>query len=55
LDDLASELDRTHRARVLDCLHAGQAQVLISGTEVPGELGDTANVFHVEHGCVQKN
>jgi len=54
LDDLASELDRHHRARVLDCLRNGQAQVLMSGTEVPDGLDDHAAVFHVEHGCVRK-
>jgi len=53
LDDLASELDRTHRTRVLDCLRAGQAQVLISGTELPDGLDDNVNVFHVEHGWVR--
>jgi len=52
LDDLASELDRGHRARVLDCLRDGQAQVLISGTEIPNELDDSTAVFHVEHGQV---
>jgi len=52
LDDLASELDRTHRTRVLDCLRAGQAQVLLSGTDIPDGLDDNARVFHVEHGRV---
>jgi len=53
LDDLASELDRTHRSRVLDCLRAGQAQVLVSGTDIPEGLNDAAAVFHVEHGRVR--
>jgi len=55
LDDLASELDRTHRMRVLDCLRAGQAQVLISGTEIPDGLSDQTTVFHVEHGQVREH
>jgi len=53
LDDVASELDRTHRMRVLECLCAGQAQVLVSGTEIPDGVGDTTSVFHVEQGRVR--
>jgi len=53
LDDLASELDRTHRARVLGCLRDGQAQVLVSGTDIPDGTDDLAGVFHVEHGRVR--
>ena len=51
LDDLASELDRHHQARVLQRLHASQAQVFVTGTEAPeamrGWLSQTS-VFHVE-------
>jgi len=53
LDDLASELDRTHRARVLDYLSAGQAQVLVSSTEIPEQMDAVTAVFHVEHGRVR--
>jgi len=53
LDDFASELDRTHRLRVLECLRSGQAQVLVSGTEIPDGLGETVAVFHVEQGAVR--
>jgi len=53
LDDLASELDRAHCARVLDCLHAGQAQVLISGTEVPDTIAGGVALFHVKQGVVR--
>jgi len=52
LDDLASELDRTHRTRVLDCLREGQAQVLVSATDIPDGLDDSVAVFHVEQGRV---
>lgn len=51
LDDLASELDRQHQARVLGRLLASGAQVLMTGTEPPpalGELCDQVAMFHVE-------
>jgi DNA replication and repair protein RecF len=55
LDDLASELDRTHQARVLDRLRAGPAQIFITATETPAALSDRSDItrFHVEHGQVQ--
>lgn len=52
LDDLASELDRNHQARVLDRLQASAAQVFITGTEIPPAMEGrlTGNLrFHVEH------
>ena len=55
LDDLASELDRTHQSRVLTRLLATGAQVFITGTEAPQalrELGAGFSWFHVEHGYV---
>ncbi|MDR7132926.1 DNA replication and repair protein RecF [Lysobacter niastensis] len=55
LDDLASELDRSHQRRVLDRLVASGAQVLISGTEVPAglpQLETSYRRFHVEQGVV---
>ena len=56
LDDLASELDRKHQARVLELLTASGAQVFVSGTEVPAALeafGTGLTRFHVEHGQVR--
>jgi DNA replication and repair protein RecF len=56
LDDLASELDRTHQRRVLERLLASGAQVLVTGTEIPTalrELGAEVSVFHVEHGQIR--
>lgn len=53
LDDLASELDRTHQQRVLDRVLGSGAQVLVTGTEPPPALADMAvplHRFHVEHG-----
>lgn len=51
LDDLASELDRSHQTRILNRLHATPAQIWITGTEVPAallELGTGFDRFHVE-------
>ena len=56
LDDLASELDRKHQARVLELLVASGAQVFVSGTEVPAALeafGTGLTRFHVKHGQVR--
>lgn len=53
LDDLASELDRTHQEWVVGQLLQHQVQVLITGTDVPSAL-ETAptKMFHVEQGQV---
>ena len=53
LDDLGSELDASHRRRVLDTLTASGAQVFLSGTEPLAELPVDACVFHVERGEVR--
>jgi DNA replication and repair protein RecF len=54
LDDLASELDRFHQQAVLDLLQASEAQVLVTGTEVPAALQTVpVQVFHVEHGRIE--
>jgi len=56
LDDLGSELDRNHQARVLQRLASATAQVLITATETPAGLVDAGTVFrrfHVEHGLVR--
>jgi len=51
LDDLASELDQEHQTAVVEQLIAANAQVLLSGTEVPIALnGHSTRVFHVEQG-----
>jgi DNA replication and repair protein RecF len=55
LDDLASELDRTHQRRILERLLASTAQVFITGTEVPAALealDASLTKFHVEHGAI---
>ncbi len=51
LDDLASELDRTHQARVLERLLNGPAQIFITATETPAALQELPHIarFHVEH------
>lgn len=56
IDDLASELDAGHRARVLRRLQALNAQVFMTAIE-PGAI-DTSGwseqcLFHVEHGRVE--
>lgn len=51
LDDLPSELDHAHQARVLDRLAGSGAQVLITGTEASPPLRDRVasdSWFHVE-------
>jgi DNA replication and repair protein RecF len=56
LDDLGSELDRDHQARVLEWLRQGCEQALISGVEVPEALRHESfamTVFHVEHGSLR--
>ena len=54
LDDLASELDRSHQRRVLDWLLASGAQLFVTGTEAPPALAGMADLplckFHVEQG-----
>ena len=55
-DDLASELDLAHQERVIDVAHASNAQVVLTGTELPKPLVGRAielAVFHVEHGRLQ--
>lgn len=53
LDDLASELDAEHRARVIDFLETVPAQAFITGTDRL-QVGDSIAVFHVERGSVAK-
>ncbi|MEP6632798.1 MAG: DNA replication and repair protein RecF, partial [Luteimonas sp.] len=56
LDDPASELDLHHQRQVLQRLMQSNAQVFLSGTQIPSTLSDTqtdAKVFHVEHGMIQ--
>lgn len=56
LDDLASELDLRHQAQVLERVGRSQAQVLLTGTQIPEILrpGDREfALFHVEQGCIR--
>lgn len=51
MDDLASELDLAHQTSVVAQLRAADAQVLLTGTELPSTLeGRPIRVFHVEQG-----
>ncbi|KAB7768742.1 DNA replication/repair protein RecF [Xanthomonas maliensis] len=55
LDDLGSELDRHHQARVIQRLQSVPAQVLITATELPPGLATAESSlcrFHVEHGTI---
>ncbi|MCF7223670.1 DNA replication/repair protein RecF [Marilutibacter chinensis] len=55
LDDLGSELDREHQARVLSRLVGSDAQAFITGTESPPGLQKVqvpVTRFHVEHGAL---
>jgi DNA replication and repair protein RecF len=55
LDDLASELDQVHQAAVVTQLRNAGAQVLLTGTELPGALqGIPARLFHVEQGLISR-
>jgi DNA replication and repair protein RecF len=54
LDDLGSELDRTHLGWALDWLRSRPAQWLLTGTERPPEAPDTGRVFHVEQGLIRR-
>lgn len=51
LDDLASELDEAHQTAVISQLAESGAQVLVTGTNLPGPLrGLPHRLFHVEQG-----
>lgn len=51
LDDLASELDQAHQAALVEQLTQANAQLLLTGAELPAALHDlSARVFHVEQG-----
>lgn len=55
VDDLASEVDRGHQTRLLALLAQTNAQILVTGTEAPAALAETAGavaMFHVEQGRV---
>jgi DNA replication and repair protein RecF len=57
LDDLASELDQDHQARVIRLAQASGAQVLVTGTELPAGLAEAVQplkVFHVEQGRIRR-
>ncbi|UCE88666.1 MAG: DNA replication/repair protein RecF [Pseudomonadota bacterium] len=55
VDDLAAELDATHRGRLMGLLAASGDQVFVSATEraqLETDGWESARVFHVEHGKV---
>ena len=57
LDDLASELDQQHQARVLQRLLGSGAQVFVTGTDTPSALATmqvSTTRFHVEQGTVSR-
>lgn len=55
LDDFASELDQVHQAAVVAELLRAQAQILITGTELPQALKNLpARTFHVEQGTLTR-
>lgn len=57
LDDLASELDRSHQTRLLDLLLDSGAQVLLTGTEAPPALSPAESQitrFHVEQAALTR-
>lgn len=55
LDDLASELDQSHQGAVISQLSAANAQILLTGTELPLAMqGLPAHVFHVEQGLLSR-
>jgi DNA replication and repair protein RecF len=55
LDDLASELDQVHQAAVVTQLTVANAQVLLTGTEIPLALQTlSSRVFHVEQGLLTR-
>jgi DNA replication and repair protein RecF len=58
LDDLQSELDETHLAKVLASGLELGAQILITGTNLAPAIksaGRPYKVFHVEHGNVSSS
>lgn len=57
IDDLPSELDETHRERVLNRLLALKSQIYVTATDedaIPVTAGGEAKRFHVEHGKLQE-
>ncbi|KRG72053.1 DNA replication/repair protein RecF [Pseudoxanthomonas dokdonensis] len=55
LDDLASELDAHHQRRILQRLAGSQAQIWVTGTDLPPvlrEIGFETAMFHVEQGTI---
>lgn len=59
VDDLPSELDKTHRTSLADALNGLDCQVLVSCVDRgdleglwPAVAAEQRRMFHVEHGCV---
>lgn len=58
IDDLASELDRTNRHRVINILADSGAQCLLTAVEekdldLEAQIAERSGKFHVEHGKIQ--
>jgi DNA replication and repair protein RecF len=58
IDDLASELDRSNREKVIATLGSSGAQCLFTAVEAKDlelgtDLSDRSRKFHVEHGKIQ--
>jgi DNA replication and repair protein RecF len=57
LDDVASEVDAEHQRRILAAVDATDAQVLLTGTEVPSGMAEVRREvarFHVEQGRARR-
>lgn len=56
LDDMASELDHQHQNLLVERLVRANAQVLMTGTDIPAAVRSRTSsvaVFHVEHGTIR--
>lgn len=57
IDDVAAELDRNHRQRLMQLLTGMDVQLFVTAIEpeaLLAELGEEVKMFHVEHGNVQE-
>ena len=53
LDDLAAELDRANRERVIDAITNHYPQTVVTALEADDiPVSETPSVFHVEHGTL---
>jgi DNA replication and repair protein RecF len=57
LDDLSSEVDAAHQARILETVDASGAQAIVTGTTEPAGIGAVQGgvaMFHVEQGRIAR-